>query len=312
MITSTPERILVAPLHWGMGHATRCIGLIRRLQAQEHAVVLVAPQVLIERICQSVSVQETIPFESEPMRYHAQLPVWLSVMLQGHRLRKAIRKEQAWVLENSSKLGIQRIISDNRYGMYHPQIPSILLTHQIQPRAPFGGTWAQALVQRQMRKLLTPFQHIWVPDEPNNDRLSGPLSEAFPGIPPVEYIERLSRFEGPIAEVKKEPLFVAILSGPDPHYSRFFQRMRNEATSRKLGFLALGWKMPEGAQASEVALNWSDTDFAQVLSKASVVACSAGYSTLCDLMALGLQAEVYPTPGQTEQGFLAQRWKTRH
>jgi hypothetical protein len=101
---------------------------------------------------------------------------------------------------------------------------------------------------------------------------------------------------------------LAILSGPEPHYSRFFHAMKARAAEQNFHFKALGWKVPAGSNEDEILLNLSDEEFATEVSKAEKIVCSAGYSTLCDLVALGKRAEVFPTKGQTEQAYLAKRW----
>ena len=44
---------------------------------------------------------------------------------------------------------------------------------------------------------------------------------------------------------------------------------------------------------------------AGVILSAKYIICRSGYSTLMDLMALGRKALLVPTPGQTEQEYLA-------
>jgi hypothetical protein len=192
--------------------------------------------------------------------------------------------------------------------LWHPDIPSVLVTHQLQPIAPFGGRIASGIIRLIMRKLLKNFTEIHVPDHEGSNRLSGKLSAQFEGLPPVKFIGPLSRFTKRL-EVSTQPrTMLAILSGPEPHYSRFFHGMKSRAEQQNLYFKALGWKLPEGAHPDEILLNLSDEDFAIEVSKAEKIVCSAGYSTLCDLVALGKRAEVFPTKGQTEQAYLAKRW----
>lgn len=309
-MANTAKRILVAPLDWGMGHATRCIPLIRQLQEQGAKVLVACPPELEARMRLSLSDVDFVPISGYDIRYHRGLPVWLSVLLQLHKLRRAIRQEHRWLLKQAELLDVQQIISDNRYGLWHPQIHSILLTHQLQPQVPMGGNIARTLMRSVMRRLLRPFQEIWVPDEAAPERLSGQLSEPFGGIPPLRYIGRLSRFQAPSSTQRQAGTLLTILSGPEPHYSRFYHRAKEMAQREGLDFRALGWKMPEGADPLDTQLNLSDDDFALEVCSAEKVLCSAGYSSLCDLLSLGRpEALVFPTPGQTEQAYLASRWK---
>ena len=305
---NTPHRILVAPLDWGMGHAARCIPLIRKLQQQGAEVLVAVPQTLETRLRQSLSNVQYIPLKGYDIRYHQGIPVWLSVLVQGFKIRRAIRDEHRWIRKHAEILKIDQIISDNRYGIWHPSIPSILLTHQLQPVAPFGGGIARAFVRRIMRGLLKNFNEIHVPDYADSRRLSGKLSTPFEGLPPVTYIGPLSRFERAAQEEMVPNTLLAILSGPEPHYSRFYKQMKQKAQDEGLVFRALGWKQPEPANGNDVKLNASDEQFAIEVARAEKIVCAAGFSTLCDLHALGREAELFPTPGQTEQQYLAENY----
>ncbi len=299
------NRILVAPLDWGMGHATRCIPLIRKLQQQGAEVLVAVPQTLETRLRQSLSNVQFISLKGYEIRYHQCIPVWLSVFFQVFKIRRAIRDEHRWIMEQADTLKIDQIISDNRYGLWHPSLHSILLSHQLQPIAPFGGWFAKKIIQRIMRQLLRNFDEIHVPDYAGPNRLSGRLSVPFEGLPPVKYIGPLSRFTCAAKEEIIPNTLLAILSGPEPHYSRFYQSMKEKALQEGFVFRALGWKIPEQAAGADVLLNLSDEQFAKEVAQAEKIVCAAGYSTLCDLHVLGRKAELFPTPGQTEQKYLS-------
>jgi hypothetical protein len=305
MNSHLPKRLLIAPLDWGMGHATRCIPLIKEYQHQGFHVTVAAPVQIEARLRQSLQNVEYVPLLGYRIKYHKNLPVWFSVLLQFGKIRRAIRDEHRWLLENAELLNVSLIISDNRYGLWHPTIHSVLLTHQIQPIPPFGGRIARAFIRRTMRGLLKDFNEIHVPDIEGANRISGKLSEPFNELPPVSYIGLFSRFTKPSTESVVPNTMLAILSGPEPNYSRFYFRMKERALHEGLVFRALGWKLPENSDGTDVLLNLSDDEFAIAIAKADKITCAAGFSTLCDLHALGRKAELYPTPGQTEQEYLA-------
>jgi UDP-N-acetylglucosamine:LPS N-acetylglucosamine transferase len=50
----------------------------------------------------------------------------------------------------------------------------------------------------------------------------------------------------------------------------------------------------------------------RLLQKAEYVVCRAGYSTIMDLLILGKKGIYIPTPGQTEQQYLAKRLMQQH
>ena len=304
-----PQHVLIAPLDWGMGHATRCIPLIKAYQQKGYSVLLAAPQHLLDSMRPRLSNIEFLTIPGYEITYHKHLPVWLSVVLQLPKIRKAIQTEHQWLLEQSARLNLSLIISDNRYGLWHPEIKSVMLTHQLQPIAPFGGRLAASIIRRIMRHLFTHFDEIYVPDLEGPQRISGKLSEPFEGLPPVRYIGLLSRFTKPSTIDVVPNTMLAMLSGPEPHYSAFYYRMRQYAFNKGIAFKALGWKMPKNAQGNDILLNANDKQFSAEVAKAATLVCAAGYSTLCDLAVLKREAQLFPTPGQTEQEYLAKRMK---
>jgi UDP-N-acetylglucosamine:LPS N-acetylglucosamine transferase len=70
---------------------------------------------------------------------------------------------------------------------------------------------------------------------------------------------------------------------------------RARATS---GFAPPAWETHNFADAGLLS---------NLLSRVDLVICRSGYSTMMDLRAMGKPAILIPTPGQTEQIYLAQR-----
>ena len=54
-------------------------------------------------------------------------------------LLKRIAAENEWLLQEATHNNYDGIISDNRYGMYHPRIPSVIMTHQVLAQSGMGG-----------------------------------------------------------------------------------------------------------------------------------------------------------------------------
>ncbi|MBQ1733209.1 MAG: hypothetical protein II037_13465, partial [Bacteroidales bacterium] len=57
--------------------------------------------------------------------------------------------------------------------------------------------------------------------------------------------------------------------------------------------------------------NPSDERIASLIVSARRVFCRSGYSTLCDLAALGRRAVLIPTPKQSEQEYLAEHFMSK-
>ena len=119
--TPGPLRVLVAPLDWGLGHATRCVPVICALQAAGHQVWLAgegAQEQLLRGIFPGLPF---LPLKGYRVRYgRSALGTTLKLITQLPRLRKTIREENRWLAEMQQQYQFQLIISDNRFGLHHP------------------------------------------------------------------------------------------------------------------------------------------------------------------------------------------------
>jgi hypothetical protein len=225
----------------------------------------------------------------------------------------AISREKVWLQQQLSNRHWDWVISDNRYGLYHPSLKSILVTHQLYPRS--GHTWLpDALLHQVHRRLVRPFDEIWVPDLADGEGLSGRLSHPPPGDLPVTYIGPLSRLS-PEASGLTEGLqpgkyLLALVSGPEPQRSMFEQTILAQAQSLPVPVVLL-----RGLPGAEDQAGWSGNvlmlphaparQLSALVSQAGWIVCRSGYSTLMDLVQLRRTAMLVPTPGQPEQEYLA-------
>ncbi|RYY61844.1 MAG: glycosyl transferase family 28, partial [Chitinophagaceae bacterium] len=142
---SSGPAILVAPLDWGLGHATRCFPIIRNLLARGHAVHL-GGNGASGRLLRDAFPD--LPFHELPghtVRYARSRRGWLwKIMLQLPQLRHSVRAEHKWLTAFLRRQPLAAVISDNRYGLYHPELPCVLITHQLDIRTPFGAAGNRA------------------------------------------------------------------------------------------------------------------------------------------------------------------------
>jgi hypothetical protein len=227
-----------------------------------------------------------------PLNVVWQLPKWGWTIWRERRVTAALVR----------KLGVTRIISDSRFGCYHPAIPSVMLTHQLHPIT------NAALVSGLYRRWLQRFSEFWVPDYPDQ-RLSGKLSD-HQGYTNVQYIGPLSRLEA--KEVPTDPFACfALLSGPEPMRTRLEKALLpllGRLPGRHVLVRGIPSDQPARQAGNVTMLDFADATFlATYLPAASWIICRAGYSTLMDLAALKVKGKrlFIPTPGQTEQFYLA-------
>ena len=303
-------RILVAPLDWGLGHATRIIPIIHELL---HAGA--EPWLAGEGAQESLLRQEFpgIPFlklQGYRIRYASTGAGMVTQMLiQSPRLLRIIKKENLWLDQMVKDHGIDGVISDNRYGLYHSRIPSIIITHQLAIKSPLGA-WSERLIQNLNYRFINKFRHCWVPDNEGSQNLAGDLSHPVrkPAMPPV-YIGPMSRFHR--SGSKPNPGHILfILSGPEPQRSILEERIiKSVAHYNGHACIVRGLPGDHSMIPSTNMIRFYNHLPALELNKeienAEYVISRSGYSTVMDLAILEKKSILIPTPGQTEQEYLA-------
>lgn len=301
-------KVLVAVLNWGLGHAARCVPVIRLLIQSGYKVVIASDGDalhLLHKEFPLLPFYELPPYAIHYSRTGAGLP-W-RMMIQLPRLKMVIAEEHRLIGEIVRKENVHVILSDNRYGAYHAAVKSVWLGHQLQLLMPRGWKWLSGPVNTVHRKMLGRFQEYWVPDEPGLV-LSGALSQFDKK---VRYTGVLSRFSPQVFPSGKEYEVVAVLSGPEPQRTLLENKLRVQLPRLPVrSLLVRGLAGEEKIRQNE---SFDEADFLgshclnALLCKAVMVVARSGYSTLMDLSILGKKALFIPTPGQPEQEYLARR-----
>lgn len=302
--------MLVAPLDWGLGHATRCIPLIRGLLDAGMEVVLAAEGAQAALLSREFPALECLPLFGYRARYSKSswtLP--FTMMLQSPQLFRTIRKEREWLEAILDTHSIDLVISDNRYGLSSKKIPCIFITHQLTIKAQFG--WLENILQKINYRFINRFTCCWVPDAGGNENLAGILShpKKLPAVP-VHYIGMLARFAPQRMEQKFDVCIV--LSGPEPQRTLLEEKIAPALISAE-GKVALVRGKPEAggmiALGPHVTVynHLTTEDLQQLVLQSQLIISRSGYTTLMEMVALGKKMLLIPTPGQTEQEYLAER-----
>lgn len=307
-------KILIAPLDWGLGHTTRCIPLIAYLRSLGHQVFAAASGASARLLSDNFPGLTLLPLEGYQIQYSKYKNAFAAkIIVQIPKILAAIRKEHQWLAGQQNVHGFDLIIADNRYGLYHGNVPSVIMTHQLQILSG-KGAWADRLLQKMHYPLLEKFNACWVVDEAGANNLSGKL--AHPWTIPVnaDYIGLLSQFtvpQPPTANVEKPGHILILLSGPEPMRGQLETILLQQAMALpeyRFSFVAGN---PLGAVRKDLpahltyVTHLNAAELLPELNQASLVICRSGYSTLMDLAVLGKKALLIPTPGQTEQEYLA-------
>ena len=250
---------------------------------------------------------EAFELPSYRIRYQSNNMVW-NIGRQLPRILWAVQKERRAVARLVRKLGIQGILSDNRYGCYHPSVNSVLLSHQLYLRMP--GHLLSWPANQALRWALSKFDALWVPDEAAAPGLSGELSHHKKVVhDAVDFIGILTRMQYYESEVEYD--VAVVLSGPEPQRSILEQQLLDQAITMPHKFIFVQGRTEAKkhyyvADNIEVVSYLTSRDLNDVLMASKVMVSRSGYSSIMDLAGLHKKAILIPTPGQTEQEYLAE------
>ncbi len=303
------KRVLLAPLNWGLGHASRCIPIIESLEKMQCEVILGVYGESGDLLKQTFPQMAYVDLPGFQIKYNSRKVYW-AIFQSVPRLLRSIGMEYREVQQVVKKMDIDAIISDHRYGCYSPGIPSFILCHQLNFIAPFG----EKAVNMLNHYLLHRFERIWVPDHRGDKSLAGKLSFSPDNLQgKLDYIGPITRFKKPVS---KYDLFtydqVGIISGPEPYRTYFEQQLIEEFknTVGKYGRFALvrgrpGDPTPKQHRNIDVYNHLPTDELYDVINESAMVQCRSGYSSIMDLDTLKRNALFTATPGQTEQEYLA-------
>ncbi len=300
------KKILVAPLNWGLGHATRCIPIISALETLGIEPILASDGVALHLLRAEFPHLETVELPSYKIFYRQENMIF-GIGRQLPRIFSAVQKERRATENLVEKYGLAGVISDNRYGCFSKKVPAVLLTHQLNLRVP--NWFLEKSANWVLRRALKNFDSIWVPDVAKEGNLSGELSHGSnPAHPDIYYIGILSRMKNYVRE--REYDVAVVLSGPEPQRTILESRLMEQAMMLPQDFIFIQGKtnITQHYRASEnveVVSYLTSHELNDVLMSSRVVVCRSGYSSLMDLAMLGKKAILIPTPGQTEQVYLA-------
>jgi uncharacterized protein (TIGR00661 family) len=303
------KRVVVAPLDWGLGHATRCIPVITELLKRGCEVWVASSGPALRLLQQEFPQLNYVELVSYRASYARRLPLMIAVFFQIPKFLKAIRSEHHQLDRIIREHNIELVISDNRYGCWSAKVTSVFITHQINILMPKGLGWLQPLVNYVNHRLIKKFDACWVPDVEGEANLTGELSK--PGLSNITYIGLLSRFTA-TSNVRTMHDIVVVLSGPEQQRSQIESILLTQLVDWQGSVIFVRgvvedrvcWKK-EGNMS--IVNYLSSIQLEEVILNAEIVIARSGYSTVMDLVRLGKKAILIPTPGQTEQEYLAAR-----
>ena len=307
------KRVLVAVLDWGLGHASRCIPIIRELLEADCDVILGGTGGSLELLKKEFPALAVLTLPPYAPRYPVNGRLMACKMLgQFPKFLQVIKEENAIISRFVAENSVDIIISDNRFGCHNKNVKSIFITHQVNVLMPSWAGWLSPIINKINHGYIRKFSACWIPDDPRRS-LTGQLtlSNGFPKWFKVEYIGWLSRFK-PTQQSGYKYDFVVILSGPEPQRSILENLLLKQLERSQYSFFLVRG-LPFGCKQykANIVDYLASDDLQHLIESSAVVIARSGYSTVMDLLTLKKKAILIPTPGQTEQEYLAKTLKEK-
>ena len=308
-MNTTPKNILVAPLNWGLGHATRCIPIIKALQENNYVPIIASDGIALELLRKEFPYLQMLELPSYHIEYakNGQNFKW-KLLKNCPKMIDAIWEEKSMVKSWIKKYKIDGIISDNRLGVFSKKIPSVFMTHQLNVMTG-NTTWITSKIHQY---IINKYNVCWVPDVNSTLNLTGKLGHLQHPNEKVKYIGPLSRMD--IKNTPQQYDLMIILSGPEPQRGLLESKLIKEIASyegRIIFIKGIVEKEQKKEQIENVTYyNFMNTrQLEKAFNESAQVLCRSGYTTVMDLVKLNKKAFFIPTPGQYEQEYLAEKYK---
>lgn len=301
------KRILVAPLNWGIGHATRCIPVIKALLNNNYDTIIASDGNALELLKKEFPALICLPLASYNVKYAKNRRFFKWVLFkQSTKFYKAILAEKKQTDSLVEEYNLSGIISDNRLGVRSTKVPSVFITHQLNVLSGMTSRSTSKMHQQFIKK----FDSVWVPDFEKEPNLSGKLGHLFPKKKElkVTYIGPLSRLTKKISAKKYDIL--VLLSGPEPQRYLLEEKLLKELKKYEGEILFVKGKIESKQTISKqnpfTIYNFMTShDLEVAINCSELIISRSGYTTIMDLARLEKRAFFIPTPGQSEQEYLA-------
>ena len=306
------KSILIAPLDWGLGHAARCIPIIKELQHYPFRIIIAGDGAVAAMLKQEFPQLEIIPLPGYKIKYSKNRQWFLlRLMIQFPGVLYSVLREHRWLNKVKQELNLCAVISDNRFGLFNRYIPSFYITHQLSIKT--GNQLSDKIATLIHRKISKNYTQCWIPDFGTKINLAGELSKTVKLRRNDIYMGCLSRFEKKPASETTVDLLI-ILSGPEPQRT-IFENLLLSQLKEYDGVVVFVRGLPGGNFiAPEISSNaninmknhLTASELNNAIEHSSIVISRSGYTSIMDLAKLGKKAILVPTPGQTEQEYLAE------
>jgi uncharacterized protein (TIGR00661 family) len=295
------RKIIVAPLNWGLGHASRCVPIINALQKENFTPIIASDGKALRFLKLEFPGLETLELPSYNIKYGKNLKK--NLFLQLPTILRAIKEERKIIeLYIENNIEVAGVISDNRFGVRSTKVPSVYITHQLNILSGF----TTYLTSKVHRRIIKKFDECWIPDNLNSE-FSGKLSKSNKDLN-QKFIGALSRFKKIPQELNINVLI--LLSGPEPNRTFLEKELIEQFKDDKRNIVFVLGKIAKTQKSWKnnncIFYNFLlSKELEQKMNSSQIIICRSGYSSILDLAVLGKKVFFIPTENQSEQEYLA-------
>ncbi|MCF6242825.1 MAG: hypothetical protein L3J74_15965 [Bacteroidales bacterium] len=308
--------VLIGPLNWGLGHATRDIPIIKHYLKNNYKVIIAADKAPLSLLKQEFPELEFIKLPAPEINYATKQKMIFKMLISIPKILWGIYNEHHLLKKIIKKHAVDIIISDNRYGLWNKNTYNIFITHQLEIQTPLKLSFVKNSLNKINHLFIKKFNKCWVPDYEFEPTVAGKLSHTEKKPENVEYIGLLSRFQDlKIKTINHDYQILVILSGPEPQRS-ILQKILQEQISQsgKKALFVLG-KPNKSIKYTKGSINFINhlpaNKLAAYIISTPYIISRSGYSSIMDYLYLKKTVILIPTPGQTEQEYLSAYFKKK-
>jgi predicted glycosyltransferase len=308
------KTIVYAILNWGLGHVTRSTPIIERLINDGNRVIIVSHGKAL------ILLKEQFPncifrdIRDKNIEY-SRLGIMFvfKILSQYPKMILGWWHEKRKLKELIKEFDPDLIMTEMRLGFWSKKIPSVLITNQLRFELPKGLKWGEILGEWFNFLIFRHYDHIFVPDVEGEPNLLGNLAHKgrIAKHPKLRFVGSLTSIDRENDGLEEDiDLFVSI-SGPEPQRTKFEEIILPQLTACSSRIVvALG--VPGDKTVKEIDhgrikiySHLERKEMSSILKRAKYVVSRSGFSTVNELFVLKKKALLVPTPGQTEQEYIA-------
>ncbi|MFC2104065.1 glycosyltransferase [Bacteroidota bacterium] len=311
---SDQKNILICPLNWGLGHASRNVPIIRLFIFHNFNVIIASQGDAYKYLQAEFPELKFVVLPGYSVKYSKTNSQGLKMLLLIPKIVLWTIMEHQKIKEIINKLNVDIVFSDNRFGLWNKKTYNIFMTHQLKVKFPRSVSFLEPIYQVISNFFIRKFNECWIPDYKGECNLSGELSHIKTYLKNSYFIGPLSKFAALKLDKEDSKIKILfILSGPEPQRSIFESIIYEQTKSSNLKYVIVRGTSNKCTHPFKYAVYdiLNSEELIRLINKSELIVCRSGYSSVMDLFYIKKKAVLVPTPGQTEQEYLTEYLNTK-